>query len=102
VTIPKEPVRGSHFGRCTCGVDRQDSAPCEHMAAVTASLRLPGVTRHSVMSYWWTRAHWRMQIPQEALGITNVSMSSIIVDNEPDHNLRYYPDWTANQKAGRP
>jgi hypothetical protein len=60
VTIPKEPVRGSHFGRCTCGVDRHDAAPCEHMAAVAASLRLPGVTRHNVMPYWWTRAHWRM------------------------------------------
>ncbi len=102
VTIPKEPVRGSHFGRCTCGVDRQDSAPCEHMAAVAASSCLPGVTRHNVMPYWWTRAHWRMQIPQEPLGITNVSMSSIIADNEPDHNLRYCPDWTANQKSGRP
>jgi hypothetical protein len=43
-----------------------------------------------------------MQIPQEPLGITNVSMSSIIADNEPDHNLRYCPDWTANQKSGRP
>ncbi len=102
VTIPKEPVRGSHFGRCTCGVDRQDSAPCEHMVAVAASSCLPGVTRHNVMPYWWTRAHWRMQIPQEPLGITNVSMSSIITDNEPDHNLRYCPDWTANQKSGRP
>jgi len=49
VTIPKEPVRGSHFGRCTCGVDREDAAPCEHMAAVAAISRLPGVTRHNVM-----------------------------------------------------
>ncbi len=102
VTIPKEPVRGSHFGRCTCGVDRQDSAPCEHMAAVAASSCLPGVTRHNVMPYWWTRAHWRKQIPQEPLGNTNVSMSSIIAENEPDHNLCYCPDWTANQKSGRP
>ena len=102
VTIPKEPVHGSHFGRCTCGVDRQDSAPCEHMAAVAASSRLPGVTRHNVMPYWWTRAHWRMQIPQEALGVTNVSMSSIIADKEPDHNLCYCPNWTANQISGRP
>ena len=102
VTIPKEPVRGSHFGRCTCGVDRKDAAPCEHMAAVAASSCLPGVTRHNVMPYWWTRAHWRIQIPQEALGVTNVTMSSIMADNAPDHNLRYCPDWTANQKPGRP
>jgi hypothetical protein len=100
--IPKEPMRGSHFGRCTCGVDRLDSAPCAHMAAVAASSRLPGVTRHNIMSYWWTRAHWRMQFPLEALGVTNVSMSSIISDNVPDHNLRYCPEWTANQKARRP
>jgi hypothetical protein len=102
VMIPKEPMGGSHFGRCTCGVDRIDSAPCEHMAAVAASSRLPGVTRHNLMPYWWMRAHWHMQFPQEALGVTNVSMSSIISDNKPDHNLRYCPDWTANQKAGRP
>ena len=29
-------------------------------------------------------------------------MSSIIAENEPDHNLRYCPNWTANQKPGRP
>ena len=102
VMIPKEPVRGSHFGRCTCGVDRQDAAPCEHMAAVAASLRLPGVTRHNVMPYWWTRAHWRIQFPQNALGATNVSMSSIISENQPDLKLWYCPDWTASQKKGRP
>ena len=102
VTMPKETVRWSHFGKCTCGVDRRDSAPCEHMAAVAASSRLLGVTRTNVMPYWWTRAHWRVQIPQEALGITNVTMSGVIADSEPDHNLCYCPDWTANQKSGRP
>ncbi len=53
VMIPKESMRGSHFGRCTCGVDRLDSAPCEHMAAVAASSRLPGVTRHNIMPLDW-------------------------------------------------
>ena len=101
VTIPKEPVCGSHFGRCTCGVDRIDAAPCEHMAAVAASSRLPGMTRHNVMPYWWTRAHWRIQFPQNALGATNVSMSTIISESEPDFKLRYCPDWTARQKTRR-
>jgi hypothetical protein len=27
VTIPKEPIRGSYFGRCTCGVDTRDAVP---------------------------------------------------------------------------
>ena len=40
VTIPKEPIRGSHFGRCTCGVDTRDAVPCEHMAAVVVSSRI--------------------------------------------------------------
>jgi len=72
------------------------------MAVVAASSRLPGVTRNNIMPYWWTRAHWRMQFPQEALGVTNVNMSTIISNNSPDPNLRYCPDWTANQKPGRP
>jgi hypothetical protein len=29
-------------------------------------------------------------------------MSSIIADKEPDHNLCYCPNWTANQISGRP
>ena len=43
-----------------------------------------------------------MQFPQKALGVTNVSMSSIISENQPDFKLRYCPDWTASQKKGRP
>ncbi len=102
LTISKEPVLGSHFGRCTCGVNRQDAAPCEHMAAVAVSSRLPGVTRHNTMPYWWMRAHWRKQFPQELLAIMNITISTIIKDSQPDHNLCYCPDWTANQKSGCP
>jgi hypothetical protein len=43
VTIPKTPVKGSYFGKCTCGVDKQDSVPCEHMVVVAVSLRLPNI-----------------------------------------------------------
>jgi len=52
VTLPKEPVHGSYFGLCTCRVDRRDAVPCEHMAALAASSRVPGVTRHNIMPYW--------------------------------------------------
>ena len=102
VAIPKEPVRGSHFGRCTCGVDKRDAAPFEHMAAVAVSFRLSGVTRHNMMPYWWMRAQWHKQLPQELLAITNINISTIIEDSQPDHNLCYCPDWTANKKSGRP
>ena len=43
VTIPKAPVKRSYFGKCTCGVDKQDSVPCEHMVVVAVSLRLPNI-----------------------------------------------------------
>jgi len=32
--IPKEPIRGSYFSKCNCGVDLRDAVPCEHMAVV--------------------------------------------------------------------
>ena len=28
VLVLKQPVRGSFFGTCTCGVDKRDSIPC--------------------------------------------------------------------------
>jgi len=102
VTLPKEPFRGSYFGRCTCGVDKRDAVPCEHMAAVAASSRVPGVTRHNIMPYWWMRSHWRVQIPQDVLMANNITIGSVKSGSQPDTNLCYCPDWTANNKSGRP
>ena len=102
VTLPKEPVRGSYFGLCTCGVDRRDAVPCEHMAALAASSRVPGVTRHNIMPYWWMRSHWRRQIPQDLLAANIITIGSVKSGTQPDRYLRYCPDWTANNKSGRP
>jgi hypothetical protein len=102
VTLPKEPVRGSYFGLCTCGVDRRDAVPCEHMAALAASSRVPGVTRHNIMPYWWMRSHWRRQIPQDLLEANIITIGSVKSGTQPDRYLRYCPDWTANNKSGRP
>ena len=97
-----EPVHGSYFGQCTCGVDRRDAVPCEHMAALAASSRVPGVTRHNIMPYWWMRSHWRRQIPQDLLEANIITIGSVKSDTQPDRYLRYCPDWTANNKSGRP
>jgi hypothetical protein len=44
VKLPKNPMNGSYFGRCTCGAGKTDAVPCEHMAAIAQipdfSLRL--------------------------------------------------------------
>jgi hypothetical protein len=38
VKMPKSPVNGLYFRTCTCGADRMDAVPCEHMAAIALSL----------------------------------------------------------------
>ncbi len=54
VQFPKEAVDGSFFGTCTCGADKTDAIPCEHMAAVALSSRLrPQITPISIMPTWW-------------------------------------------------
>ena len=50
--IPKIPIRGSYFGSCTCGVDKRDDVPCEHMAVVAAGSRVKDVTRDNIFPYW--------------------------------------------------
>jgi hypothetical protein len=104
VLIPKEPIRGSYFGKCNCGVDLRDAVPCEHMAVVAASSRVPNVTRYNICPYWWTREHWRIQIPQVPLAVQKITMNIIKTAHQdnPDHNLHYCPDWTAAEKSGRP
>ncbi len=44
VVILKQPVRGSYFGTCSSGVVSRDSIPCEHMAALVVSSRIPDIT----------------------------------------------------------
>jgi len=72
------------------------------MAVVAAGSRVKDVTRDNIFPYWWTRSHWREQIPQLPLETQKVTMNSIKATNEPNHNLRYCPDWTASEVAGRP
>ena len=60
VNLPKSFVNGSYFGTCTCGADRTDAVPCEHMAAIAldSSLR-PKITPLNVMPMWWkSRKQW--------------------------------------------
>ena len=52
VSLPKEPTRGSYFGKCTCGLVTRDAIPCEHMAAVVCSSRIAGLNRHNIMLFW--------------------------------------------------
>ena len=43
-----------------------------------------------------------MQIPQDLLAENNITIGSVKPTTQPDIYLRYCPDWTANNKSGRP
>jgi hypothetical protein len=101
VVISKEPIRESYFGTCTCGVDTRDAVPCQHMAAVVVSCRIPQLTRINIMPYWWRVDHWRLQFPLEVVAECNVSMETIRDEvPTPNGNYRYCPSWSAPNKAG--
>ena len=66
VTLPKYPVNGSHFGRCTCGATQTDVVPCEHMSVVAlSSIIRPQISPMNIMPIWWKRSQWRLQFPLE-------------------------------------
>ena len=93
-----EPVRGSYFG----GVDSCDSIPCEHMAALVVSSRIPDLTRYNIMPYWWTTAQWKKQFPLNVKASCNTNMEMISDDHNQSVNYRYCPVCSAPNKAGRP
>ena len=100
VVIPKEPVNGSYFGRCSCGVDKRDAVPCDHMAAIVVSSRIPMLTRINIMPYWWTRATWKLQFPLEQKPVCNVNLEQIRMSKNRNGFIRYCPSWSAPNKAG--
>ena len=65
VIIPKEPTKESYFGKCTCGLDKRDAIPCEHMAAVVVSSRIGVLTRYNIMPFWWKRVQWQEQFSRD-------------------------------------
>jgi len=100
VSIPKEPTRGSFFGKCTCGLVRRDAIPCEHMAAVACSSRIAGLTR--LNTFWWTHKQWQEQFPQEVTSICYANMEVIRANYKADDFMHYFPSWSAPKKTGRP
>jgi hypothetical protein len=102
-TFPKEPMNGSHFGRCTCKRDKTSAAPCNHMVAAVQSGRLPPVfTTVSIMPWWWRREHWQKQLPKDVYPSCSHTIQSIKENRLPDYTIRYAPDWVAGKKSGRP
>jgi hypothetical protein len=103
VRFPKEAVNGSFFGTCTCGADKTDAIPCEHMAAIALSSCLhPQITFIFIMPTWWGREQWRKQFPSDVYCDGSTTMKSIKDGKILDVTLRYCPDRTAPNKSGLP
>jgi hypothetical protein len=100
--MPKEATYGSYFGGCSCGVDKRDGVPCDHMAAIVKSARVPVLKIFNIMPYWWTRKTWQLQFPLEEELVCNVRLEQTKATRNRDNFLRYCPTWSAPNKAGRP
>jgi hypothetical protein len=102
VTIPKEPTKGLYFGRCTCGLAQHNAIPCEHMAAVVVSSRIPVLSQTNIMPFWWMCAQWQEPLGKDVLAECFANMKLIRAEFWPDDKNRYCPAWSASRKVGHP
>ncbi len=54
------------------------------------------------MPYWFTKAKWCLQFPEEVTCTTHITLNSIKTNSRPTDHLKYCPVWTAGQKKGCP
>jgi hypothetical protein len=52
------------------------------------------------MPYWFTKAQWHLQFPEEVTCATHITLTSIRTNSSPTDHLKYCPAWTAGQKKG--
>jgi hypothetical protein len=103
VVIPKGGlIHGSRFGTCSCGYPKKEGVPCNHMVAIVKVSAIATLTRVAIMPYWFTKAQWRLQFPEEVTCATHITLTSIKTNSSPTDHLKYCPAWTAGQKKGRP
>ena len=103
VKLPKNPMNGSNFGRCTCGADKTDAVPCEHMAAIALSAEIClQITPMNVMPIWWKCKQRREQFPLDVYAEANITIKSVKEGQIPDFTLHLCPDWTGAKKSWRP
>jgi hypothetical protein len=103
VVIPKGgQIRGSRFGTCSCGYPKKEGMPCDHMVAIVKLGAITMLTRVAIMPYWFTKAQWRLQFPEEVTCATHITLMSIKTNSSPTDHLKYCSVWTAGQKKGCP
>ena len=104
VKIPKTDTFGSHFGNCTCGVQKRDGIPCEHMVMMVKAgvIQEDWFMRLSIMPYWLTTAHWHLQFPQTIVCCGDINVNIIKGKYQAQNDVCYCPTWSGPNKSGRP
>ncbi len=103
VVIPKGgQIHGSQFGTCSCGYPKKEGMLCNHMVAIVKVGAIATLTRVEIMPYWFTKAQWHLQFPEEVTCGTHITLTSIKTNSRPTDHLKYCPGWTVRQKKGCP
>ncbi len=101
VVIPKGgQIHGSQFGTCSCGYPKKEGVPCNHIVAIVKVGAIAMLTRVVIMPYWFTKAQWHLQFPEEVTCATHITLTSIKTNSSPTDHFKYCPGWTAGQKKG--
>ena len=72
------------------------------MVAIVKVGAIAMLTQVAIMPYWFTKAQWRLQFPEEVTCATHITLTSIKMNSRPTDHLKYCPAWTAGQKKGQP
>ncbi len=103
VKLPNNPVNWLFFGQCTCGADKIDAVPCEHMGAIAlAAVIRPQITPMNEMSISWKQKQWREQFPLDVYAEANITIKFVIEGQIPDFSFCLCPNWIGANKSGHP
>jgi hypothetical protein len=72
------------------------------MVAIVKSGAIPDLTRVELMLFWYTRAQWQLQFPNEMVYQSDINWQNIRKKTSPDENTNYCPGWVAPKKKGCP
>ena len=72
------------------------------MVAIAKSDAIPDLTMVQLMPFWYTRAQWQLQFPNEMVYQSDITWQNIRKTTFPDQNTKYCPGWAAPKKKGRP
>jgi hypothetical protein len=100
--IKSEPRLGQYAYHCNCRVTQVKGVPCRHVVAIAKLTKIEDLNMVTVMPFWWTTAHWKLQFPKDTLIGCSIDIEYLIEKYDPDNSIHYCPDFAAVRKKGQP